>query len=188
MYLMLTPGYDILRLTDGVSGAADLAFRFGLAPADADAGLPAGQEVGVAGDGDGWLGGGGAVPQVEVDGGGGAADHAGGGGWGGLGGVFAVLASRLHAAVAGVDEPLIARVGGCHVEPAAIDAGGGLVFTAPPEAHDEFVDAVGGEVGRVLGHHAGRALRVGTVDGGLVRLAAGPERQRGRRGHERGAV
>src|ERR1700678_1600017 len=110
MYLMLTSGYDNFKVTDGVSGAADLAFRFGLAPADADAGLPAGQKVGVARDGDGWLGGGGAVPQVEVDGGGGTCDRAGGGDWGDLGGVFAVLASRLHAAVAGVDEPLIARV------------------------------------------------------------------------------
>ena len=40
----------------------------------------------------------------------------------------------------------------------------------------------------VLGRRAGGALRVGPVDGGLVGLPPGPERQRGRRGYERGAL
>ena len=60
----------------------------------------------------------------------------------------------------------------------------GLVLAPPPETHDQLVDAVGGELRRVLGRRAGCALRVGPVDRGLVGLAPRPERQRGRCGHE----
>ena len=104
------------------------------------------------------------------------------------GGVFGVFAARLHPAVARVDVPFVAGVGGYHVQPAAAGARGRLILAASAEAHDQLVDAVGGELRGVLGDGAGRALRVGPVNGGLVRLAAGPERERGRRGYERCAV
>ena len=64
----------------------------------------------------------------------------------------------------------------------------GLVLAPPPEPRDQLVDAVGGEPGLVLVRRAGGAHRVGAVDGGLMGLPPRPERQRGRRGDERGAL
>src|SRR5215472_15691520 len=61
------------------------------------------------------------------------------------------------------------------------------VLTALAEAHDELVDAVGGELGLVPGENTRCDVRVGAVDRGLVGLPAGPERERGGSIHERRA-
>src|SRR5438067_9418369 len=112
------------------------------APADPDAGLPGGEQSGIPGDGDADLGGAGAVPQVQVEAGGGAAHRA-------PGLLRAVLiAPRLQAALPRLDEPGVPGVRSQHAQPRA--AGGlrvraGLVLAPPPEPRDQLVDAVGGE-------------------------------------------
>src|ERR1700689_5760707 len=152
MYLTLAPGSD---------NPADARS----APADPDAGLPGREQAGVSGDGDAGLPGVEAVPQVQIDAGGRAAYGAPAAGRVIVGG--ARVAARLQAPLVCLDGPGVAGVRRHHTQPPAFRAGGRLVFAAPPETHDQLVDAVDSELRRVVRRRADRALRVGPVDGGL---------------------
>src|SRR2546423_4908608 len=92
-----------------------------LPPADADAGLPGGEQSGVAGYGDAGPGGVRAVPQVQVETRGGAADRA-------PGFLLAVgVAPWQDAALSRLDVPGIPRVRGEHAKPGAVGVRAGPV-------------------------------------------------------------
>jgi hypothetical protein len=128
-------------------------------------GLPEVENVAVAGDR--HPGGVGAVPQEQVE----VARGAGQDAVGGVQGAGDRAAGGLDGdrpggvGVSGPDAQRERRVGG-----RAADRPG-------EEAGEQFVDAVRGERGRVVGRAARGGLGVGAVDRGLVRLAPRPERQ-----------
>src|SRR5690242_19591951 len=118
-------------------------------PADADAGLPGGEQSGVPGYGDAGPGGAGAVPQVQVEAGGGAAYRA-------PGLLPAVgVAPRQDAALERLDEPGVPGVRGEHAQPGTVGVRAGLVLAPAPEPHAQLVDTVGGEVRLVLRYRSG---------------------------------
>src|SRR5207247_1655826 len=99
-------------------------------PADPDAGLPGGEQSGVPGHGDAGPGGVGAVPQVQVEAGGGAAHRAPR--------LLMVIgvAAWLQAAPLRLDEPGVAGVRGEHAQPRAAGGRTRLVLAPPPETHN----------------------------------------------------
>src|SRR5205807_1642457 len=87
------------------------------------------------------------------------------------------------AFVTDLGPPAPGRIGGLDRQ-AAWGVGAQPSAAAAEEAHHQLVDAVGGDGGRHRGDPPCRALRVGTVDRGLVRLPARPEGARRRAGDE----
>src|ERR1700750_930218 len=107
------------------------------APADADAGLPGGEQSGIPGYGDAGPGGVGAVPQVQIEAGGGAGHRAPGG-----------LVPRgavtpgLQAPLVPLDEPGVTGVRGQYAQRRAtggLRVRAGLVLAPPPEPRDQLV-------------------------------------------------